>query len=120
MIERDKDQEAIILQQALKMKAPIPDKILQYEELLPGLEFYLEAYLDLCSDKQFGFGEGPVPWSAIDTYAKRYDIEGDDFDRLVNVIRAADAQILEAKQKKSKRELKTKQNLHKSKTIGAK
>lgn len=38
---------------------------------------------------------GPIPWSAIDRFATRYSVVGDDFDRLCNLIRAMDHAYLD-------------------------
>lgn len=108
MMERDLDREAIIIQQALRLKAPIPDKIAHYPELEEGLDYYLDIYLDLCSDKSVGFGEGPIPWSAMDRYARRYNIEDEEFDRLVYIIKYVDSELMQYRQKKNKREMKKK------------
>lgn len=108
MMERDLDREAIIIQQALNLRAPIPDKIANFPDLNPGLDYYLEVYLDLCSDKDVGFGEGPIPWTSLDKYARRYNIEGEEFERLVQLIRIVDSELLKTKQKKAKREAKKK------------
>ena len=102
------DKEAIIIQQALRLNAPLPDKIANTPELEMGLEYYLEAYLDLSSDKDVGMGEGPIPWSAINAYATRYDIVDEEFERLAAMIRTVDSEILNHKQKKHKRDMKKK------------
>jgi hypothetical protein len=44
---------------------------------------------------------GPIPWLAIDRYASRYGLIGDDFDRLVEIIQAMDAAYREYHEKKS-------------------
>jgi hypothetical protein len=103
MLERDIDKEAIIMQQALRLNAPLPDKIANMPDLNLGLDFYMEVYLDLCSDKDVGFGEGPIPWSSMDNYAKRYDIVGYEFERMVMILRSADGEILKGKQKTADR-----------------
>lgn len=108
MMERDLDREAIIIQQAIRLKAPLPEKIANFPDLEPGLDYYLEIYLDLCSDKSVGFGEGPIPWTSLNEYAKRDKIEGEDFDRMVQLIRFVDAEIMKEKSKKAKRDMKKK------------
>lgn len=39
-------------------------------------------------------GAGPIPWTAIDRWATRHGIEGDDFDRLARMVAALDAEWL--------------------------
>lgn len=45
-------------------------------------------------------GEGFIPFTAIDCYARRYDVTGLDFDDLCSVITAMDTVYLEEKEKK--------------------
>ena len=51
------------------------------------MDFYMVAYTDLrtCRNEQ-----GEVPWLAINAYAYRYEIRGDEFDWLVRVINYLD------------------------------
>jgi len=39
-------------------------------------------------------GYSPIPWSSIDRYARRHSIQGEDFDSLVQMVRAADNEFL--------------------------
>ncbi|MBK5958118.1 hypothetical protein CCR97_08295 [Rhodoplanes elegans] len=70
----------------------IPDE----PEPLPGAELYLSAFHDLSGDRQYGAmgGAGPIPWLALDRWAGRAGLDGDDFDRLVRMVRAVDAEWL--------------------------
>jgi len=52
----------------MKQGLPIPQRIRDAPQLLPGLEVYYQAFLDLCTERQVGFGEGPIPSSSIDYY----------------------------------------------------
>jgi hypothetical protein len=38
---------------------------------------------------------GPIPWRSINEFAKRYDIVGDDFERLSRLVRAMDNEYLQ-------------------------
>ncbi|WP_232629164.1 phage tail assembly chaperone [Methylobacterium sp. Leaf118] len=74
-------------------------------ELWPHLAFYSEAFADLSADRQLGAmgGAGQVPWSSIDRYADRYEIDDlDDFDRFRRMIRAQDRIYLEHMAKSSR------------------
>jgi hypothetical protein len=43
---------------------------------------------------------GPIPFAAIDAYATRYGIDGeDDFDRFLALIRAMDSELVKTKNK---------------------
>jgi hypothetical protein len=52
------------------------------------------AFWDLNHDRSFGFGRGPIPFTAIDRYAVRFGHEGEAFERLFMLIRALDAEFL--------------------------
>lgn len=82
--------EQKILEMAAKQGMPIPPSIENAPELLPGLEIYYHAFLNLTTDRTFGMAEGPIPWSAMDRYARRHGIEGFDFDRFVVIMRIMD------------------------------
>lgn len=67
-------------------------------ELAPHLALFSEAFSDLSTDRPFSAmgGAGPIPWSAIDRYAARHEIDDpDDFDRLRRMIRAQDRAYLD-------------------------
>lgn len=75
-------------------------------ELEPHLAFYSEAFADLSTDRPLGAmgGAGPIPWSAIDRYAARHEIDDpDDFDRLRRMIRAQDRAYLDHVAEEAKR-----------------
>lgn len=80
--------------------------MLNKPEVVDGLGWYLEAFWDLTSDRQLGAmgGAGSIPFTAIDRYAARHDIdEPAAFDRLRVIMRALDAEYLKwlgEKQKK--------------------
>jgi hypothetical protein len=60
-------------------------------ELPKGAEIYLDAFWQLTTDRpQSGFAVHPIPFAAIDAYARRYCIQGEAFEDLVNAVRAAD------------------------------
>lgn len=40
-------------------------------------------------------GTGPIPWTSIDRYARRYGFAGDEFEELEHHIRALDSAYLE-------------------------
>lgn len=55
----------------MKQGLPIPQRIRDAPQLLPGLDVYYQVFLELCTERQVGFGEGPIPSSAIDYYIER-------------------------------------------------
>lgn len=68
------------------------------------LLFEWSAFLDLSTDRQSGFGVGPIGWTAIDRYAQRYGLAGDEFARFAALMRAMDLAYLDWQQKKTEAE----------------
>ena len=79
---------------AIRRRQPIPDVIANAPQLLPGLEGYFEAFTELSTCRQSGMSMGPIPWSAVNEYAKRYNYSGEGFDYLVRMVRALDDTFL--------------------------
>jgi hypothetical protein len=64
-------------------------------ELPDGAEYLYEAFWQLSTDRyQSGFGVHPIPFTAIDTYARRYEIEGEEFDLLLHSVRSIDEEFI--------------------------
>ena len=49
--------------------------------------------------------EGPIPWTAINDWALRYGINGEDFERLVTIIKKMDVAYIEYRSKKHKKNM---------------
>lgn len=49
-------------------------------------------------------GVGPIPWTAVDRYAKRYGYSGEDFESLLAMIEAMDEAFLAHLKKTSGKE----------------
>ena len=60
-----------------------------------GLEVYYEAFQELNTCRAQGLSAGPIPWTAVDAYARRhgYD-EPEDFAYLLEMVRALDDALL--------------------------
>lgn len=71
-------------------------------DVLDGYEEFLAAFWHLNSDRQIGFGVGPIPFSAIHRYADRALIETEEFWLLHDLVRAMDGVFLEHHAKKAK------------------
>ena len=100
-------REAKIVAQAKKMNMPLPESIANKPEIQEGLGFYWEAFSELTSDRALGMAEGPIRWTAINAYAYRHGLWGDDFDRLVTIIRCMDSVYLDKRSQQSSKSLKT-------------
>jgi hypothetical protein len=54
----------------------------------------MTAYLELTTCRTLGYGEGPIPWTAINTYCKVNRITGDQRDDLFYHVRNLDSEYL--------------------------
>ena len=75
----------------------------------PGLAFIYQAFWQLGSDRHVE--QGPIPFTAIDAFARRYRIRADAFDRfrtlivrLDNAYRQKQAKITETQMKQAREE----------------
>lgn len=79
---------------AVRMGKPLPAVIANAPELQEGLRFWYNAFLDLSADRPVGMGEGPIPWTSIERYAERWDLDEDESDDLHHHIRSMDKTYL--------------------------
>lgn len=57
--------------------------------LLPGLDFYMQAYTELLPERSIGMAVGLIPWRSIKEYADHHGVIcKNEFDRLLRYIRA--------------------------------
>lgn len=71
----------------------MPEAIAEGLELQePWMEFYMNAFYE-CSTERREPGL-PIPWTAVSVYAERYDLDGEDFDTFLRVIRDMDRHSL--------------------------
>ena len=106
---------------ARKQNMPVPDKIKNAPVLNMGLLFFWKAYQDLTSDRDVGMGVGPIPWLSMSEWGSRHRVRGDDFERLVYILRAMDATFMEHSGKKSKSKMgKGKGSFNKAKAMRTK
>lgn len=60
-----------------------------------GDEFYLRAFWELSSERQFGQAIGPIPWSKIVIYGKRKKLDDSMLAVFEFVVRELDEAYLE-------------------------
>ena len=82
----------------------MPDAIANAPELLQGLEGYYQAFLELHTCRAVGFGEGAIPWTAIDAYATRHGLEGEEYEDFEDLVRVLDDAYLKHRREKAERE----------------
>lgn len=75
-------------------KGKPPSWAIDAPELFLGLEFAFGAFFDLTGDRQFGMGMGPIPRSAIAAYAAEHELEDDEKEDLIHLIREMDMEYM--------------------------
>ena len=66
-----------------------------WPEIEYGLQLYRRAWRDLHSSRPIGMaGPGRIPWTAVNEWAKRHGVEGEQFDMLVECVEAQDEAYL--------------------------
>lgn len=86
--------EQKILEQAYRRGIPPPDAIKDAPSLREDLSVYWEAFQHLSTCRAFAGMNGvpgPIPWTAIETYALRHEFVDGAFDDLVIIIREMDS-----------------------------
>jgi len=88
-----------LAQAALDRGDAIPEDAIA-PDLPAELTFAYAAFCALDGDREAGFGIGPIRFTAIDAYARRYRIIGlDDFDQFAADVRLIDRIYLDASKK---------------------
>lgn len=73
---------------------PVPDRIANAPELPLGMELYYNAYLELSTCRQSGWGPAPIPWVAILDYSRTFEFDDEQQDDLFFFVRALDKAFL--------------------------
>ena len=60
----------------------------------PQDDFYLRAFWDLSTEREVGFGVGPIPWSKIVEYGELEGLDLDVMRSFVRVVREMDTGYL--------------------------
>lgn len=97
--------EAKIVEQAQKLGMPLPAVMANKPRLLMGLDFYWRAFWELSTDRDIGMAEGPIPWTAMNQWAIRYNIVNYEFDRFVILIKGMDSVYIDHRTKQHKKKL---------------
>ncbi len=91
-----------MIRQCMATGKPLPKKIQNAPELEPGLWFYMQAFLELESERHIGLDIGPIPRNAIRDYAIELELTDEEFDDLYYHVRALDIAFLKFRAKKRK------------------
>lgn len=83
--------EKNIVAQAKRFNEKIPDRILNKPTLFVSSRFFLDAFLDLDTDRPSSMGGlCPIPWSSIHRYAKAHELVGTDYEDFIFLVRRLD------------------------------
>jgi len=82
--------EQNLAMQAMRMNQPMPERIVNAPELQLGLQLYLQAFFDMDTDRQGGFGTMPISHSTIADYAAAFEFDAEQTEDLHAHIRAMD------------------------------
>ena len=96
--------EEILIRRAQAEHRPIPKAIAEAPQLMPGLGFYYNAFLALCSCRQVGMGEGRIPWTSAHEYARRMGMDEEEFEDLWMLVCLMDGAYLKYRAEKSARD----------------
>jgi hypothetical protein len=94
--------EQLILQQCMRDRLPLPEKIKNAPELELGLELYWGAFFDLHTCRPLGMEEGAIRWMDIHEYCNCLELSGGQRDDMHHHVRYMDDKYLEWKAKKRK------------------
>ncbi len=82
------------------MGEPIPERIANAPTLDAGMDFFISAFFELSTERQMGFGEGPIPISAIHSYCRHYSMDDEEELEFVSCIQALDSAYLKRQNRK--------------------
>jgi hypothetical protein len=86
--------ESRIVRECIAKRCRLPDSIANAPQLTFGLEVYFEAFRPLSTCRSFGFGAGPIPWTAVQEFAERARMSEDQADDLHYYVEAMDSAYL--------------------------
>ncbi len=64
--------------------------------------FYIKAFWDLSTCRSFGMGIGPIPWTAIKLYSESKQLDLENEECFIYVIRQMDESYIDRVSKKEK------------------
>ena len=69
--------EREIVEQSYRSGRPLPNAIANAPVLWLGLDLFLDAFFVLTSTRSVGFGEGPIPWTAVSHWCDVHGVFND-------------------------------------------
>lgn len=96
VLEQGPNEKAIV-DQCVRNRVPLPQAIANAPELELGLDLFYIAFMDLTTCRAMGMVEGPIPWTAVQSYCDELLLEGDQRDDMFYHIREMDGAYLKHK-----------------------
>lgn len=87
--------EQKLAKQYMRAGEPIPERIANAPELMIGLQFYMQAFFDLDSERSHAMAPTAIPRSKIRDYAEAYECDDETTEDLMFLIRKMDNKHLE-------------------------
>jgi hypothetical protein len=84
------------------LNKPIPEKLANPPQITLGDEFYLEAYLELDTERSKSMGIERIPFSSIVLYGQFYGLSFDECSELLFVVRLIDNAMVKYYNEKNK------------------
>lgn len=94
------DVEQRIIQQSLREKVPLPERIQNAPSLAWGLELYYSAFMDLMSSRMFGMNVGPIWWQTVQDYCREHGLSEEQTEDMHFFIQQMDLVYLKKLQEK--------------------
>lgn len=94
--------EQAIIQDCMRNRRPLPQKIAEAPELYDGLLLFFQGFHELSSCRQLGESIGPIPWLAINQYCAYHGIVDEQREDFEWFISRLDAEYLTYARNKSK------------------
>ena len=95
--------EQRIIADCFRRKRPLPERIQNAPDLYTGLELFFEAFIELNTCRQTGWGPGPIPFTAIWDYCTFLGLTYEESGDLLYHVRRMDEAYLKHSARKSEK-----------------
>jgi hypothetical protein len=83
-----------VLDDFQKAGMEVPDWAVNAPDIPLGSDLVFDAYQDLSSCRSYGWGAGPIPWTAVRDYATARGMDDDEYEEFAALIRMLDLEYL--------------------------